>query len=230
MARCRRCRRFGFFLRVDGNGLCEPCSVKLQFKVANASRIIGDSIPIIEEGKNPGTRLSRCELVRKHADELLPYERLGITTLRTPPSEIISKVDWAERTIRETWQAGSEDVQGVTANPSFSYVDLVEPIKEAKRAGDLHTAERLLVRAISATEREAREWGGGVAPWYYQHLAIVYRKQRRFKDEVAVLERYADLPHAPGAKPAKLRERLTRAREIAEEKAAADQSRGLSIE
>lgn len=230
MARCQHCGRSGLFLRLDGNRLCDGCSVELDYKIANASRIIGDSIPIIEEGKNPGTRLSRCQLVRNHAESLLPYERLGIDTLRTPPSEIISRIEWAEKRIRDIWQADSDDGEEPGVDPSFSYVDLVEPIKEAKRSGDLGLAVSLLVRAISATEREAREFGGGVAPWYYEHLAIVYRKQKRFKDEVAILERYAGLPHAPGVKPAKLLERLDRAREIAAGKAGNDQSKGLEIE
>lgn len=95
MARCRRCRRSGFFLRLDDDRLCDVCGLRLREDISSASRIIGDSVPLIETSKNPSTRLSRCDLVLEHAERLLPYERLGIPTLETPPSEIMEKVKTA---------------------------------------------------------------------------------------------------------------------------------------
>lgn len=100
---------------------------------------------------------------------------------------------------------------------SAEYLRLVEPIKEAKRRGELEAAEQLLLRAIEATEREAEAmaelgWPLGVAPWYYEQLAIVYRKQKRYAEEVSLLERYERQMKAPGAGPSKLAQRLARAR------------------
>lgn len=67
---------------------------------------------------------------------------------------------------------------------------------------------------MEATEAEAEREGGGrgVAPWYYEQLAIVYRKMKRPADELAVLERYESQPKAPGAGPAKLAKRLAKLR------------------
>jgi len=50
--------------------------------------------------------------------------------------------------------------------------------------------------------------GSGVAPWYYEQLAIIYSKQKRYTDEIAVLQRYDRQPKAPGAMPVQLKERL----------------------
>lgn len=74
----------------------------------------------------------------------------------------------------------------------------------------------LLLNLIDATEAESRESGGpsGVAPWYYEQLAIIYRKVKRYSDEVVVLERYEGETKAPGVGPQRLAERLTRAKEI----------------
>ena len=41
----------------------------------------------------------------------------------------------------------------------------------------------------------------GVAPWYYEQLAIIYRKRKDYLKEIEVLERFAKQKHAPGASP-----------------------------
>jgi hypothetical protein len=53
-----------------------------------------------------------------------------------------------------------------------------------------------------------------VAPWYYEQLAILYRKEKQYQQEVAILERYASKPKAPGVGPEKLAARLEKAKEL----------------
>ena len=71
---------------------------------------------------------------------------------------------------------------------------------------------------MQETEDEAAAEGFGVAPWYYEQLAILLRKEKRYGDEVLILERYEAQPKARGAKPAKLAARLVRAREARDKK------------
>jgi hypothetical protein len=71
-----------------------------------------------------------------------------------------------------------------------------------------------LLKLVDQTEREAKKEKCGVAPWYYEQLAILYRKDKRIADEVQILERYNSQPKAPGAKPKKLAARLIVARGI----------------
>ena len=72
-------------------------------------------------------------------------------------------------------------------------------------------AEKLPMGCIADTERESALRGWGVAPWYYERLAIVYRKQKRIHEEIEVLELFARQVHAAGVKPAVLAERLQKA-------------------
>jgi len=97
------------------------------------------------------------------------------------------------------------------------YTNHVEQVKQLKREKRHSEAIELLHKLIQATEAESKAAGPGwgVAPWYYEQLAIVYRKEKLFDEEVAILERYAGQPKAPGAQPGRLAERLTKAREIA---------------
>lgn len=67
-------------------------------------------------------------------------------------------------------------------------VDTIEKLKREKRYDE---AVQLLQECIAATEAEAERFQWKPAPGYYRHLAIVYRKQSRYADEVALLERAA---------------------------------------
>lgn len=94
------------------------------------------------------------------------------------------------------------------------FTEYVGTVKSLKREGRLDEAERLLLSLIDVMEEEERQDRYGVAPGYYEHLAVIYRKQHRYADEVAVLERFAEQRKGPGAKVPKLLERLEKAREL----------------
>jgi DNA polymerase III subunit epsilon len=85
---------------------------------------------------------------------------------------------------------------------------LVESIKLAKREHRFADAEKALLGELDRQEQQAKMNGSGVAPWYYEQLAIIYSKQKRYTDEIAVLQRYDRQPKAPGAMPVQLKERL----------------------
>ena len=117
----------------------------------------------------------------------------------------LSEFRLQESRIRE---AGSIDGKHFT-----SYVGQIKRLKREKKHQE---AIELLLRICDATEAESKVSGLGVAPAYYEDLAIIYRKEKRFVDEVAILERYEAQPKAPGAKSKVLTERLVKARKIAE--------------
>lgn len=92
------------------------------------------------------------------------------------------------------------------------YTECADDVRNLRRDGKDEEAERLLLRLVDATEEEAKAQKWGVAPWYYEQLAIIYRKRKDLDAEVRILERFARQPHAPGATPPKLLERLQKAR------------------
>jgi tetratricopeptide (TPR) repeat protein len=83
------------------------------------------------------------------------------------------------------------------------YTSCVDEVKALKRNGDLDSATKLLLKAIKATEAEAKAKGWAVAPWYFRQLAIIYRKQKNYSAEREILERY--LRHIPRDTEAKER-------------------------
>jgi hypothetical protein len=99
------------------------------------------------------------------------------------------------------------------------YTDYVEQVKELRRADLDQEAEDLLLELIDATEDEAESTGTGAAPWYYEQLAVTYSKRRQRDEEIAILERFASAPHAPGVSPPKLLQRLAK-KKAARERAA----------
>lgn len=96
------------------------------------------------------------------------------------------------------------------------YTEYVERVKQLKAANRPDEAIELLLKLVNQTEKEARGHGKGmgVAPWYYEQLAVIYRKEKRYSDEVQILERYENQPKAPGAGSEKLAERLVKARQL----------------
>jgi hypothetical protein len=86
-------------------------------------------------------------------------------------------------------------------------------VRALKRQGQFEAAEDLLLALVEAAEAEARAEKWGVAPWYYEQLAIMYARRKETQKELAILERYESQHHAPGAMPPKLAERLARVRE-----------------
>ena len=50
-------------------------------------------------------------------------------------------------------------------------------------------------------------------PWYYEQLALIYRKNKDLLKEHAILERFESQRHAPGRKPETLMARLAKVRE-----------------
>jgi len=96
------------------------------------------------------------------------------------------------------------------------YTTYVDEIRVLRRHGHDDSAEVLLLELLTVVETESAATGYGVAPWYYEQLAIAYRKRKDYPAEVAVLERFAGQSHAPGVSPPKLLQRLEKARELAE--------------
>ena len=140
----------------------------------------------------------------------------------TSDSHSVNEIMGRMNTIKE---AGSDN--------GIHYTDNVELIKQLKRDQKYDEAIEVLLKSVELTENESKKASSipvhedkfsflsegrsttwGVAPWYYEQLAIIYRKQKRFAEEVSILERYASQPKAPGVGPKKLAERLIKARAL----------------
>jgi hypothetical protein len=94
------------------------------------------------------------------------------------------------------------------------YTEYVEDVKRLKREDKYDDAEHLLWALVAATEAEVGVGMRGVAPWYYEQLAIIYRKRKAYQSEIAILERYASV-QPPDLHKGRLMERLEKARALA---------------
>lgn len=99
--------------------------------------------------------------------------------------------------------------------PESSFADKVEAVRRLKRESRHPEAIALLLELLKKAEKEAVRAGSGIASWYYEQLAILYRKEEQFAEEVKVLKRYLATVGKLGAPPAKkLESRLDRAKEL----------------
>jgi hypothetical protein len=90
------------------------------------------------------------------------------------------------------------------------FTTYVNEVKAMIRDGREEEAERVLLGLVKATEQEGEAKGWGVASWYYERLAIIYRRRRDYGSEIAILERYSE--HQKHFIPEDIQKRLERAR------------------
>lgn len=121
----------------------------------------------------------------------------------------------AAQDIVESFSEAQRRIKAAGSVESSYYTDHVERVKQLKREKRHPEAIELLLKLVDATENESKVAGEGwgVAPWYYEQLAIIYRKEKRYGEEVAILERYQAQPKAPGVGPTKLAECLEKAKQ-----------------
>jgi hypothetical protein len=95
------------------------------------------------------------------------------------------------------------------------YADYVDDVRSLRRQGRETEAQALLLELVDATEAESRQEKWSVAPWYYEQLAISYRKCGNAEAEISILERYARQVNDPAnpllVRLAKARTRATHA-------------------
>ncbi|MCF6095420.1 HIRAN domain-containing protein [Thermovorax subterraneus] len=97
------------------------------------------------------------------------------------------------------------------------YTEYVDLVKQLKRAGEYEKAEKLLIALIEAVESESIEKDWAVAPWYYEQLAIIYRRQKNLTKELEILERFSKQKIGPGATPPQFFKRLETVRKKLEQ-------------
>jgi len=72
------------------------------------------------------------------------------------------------------------------------FTSYVDQVKVLRRLGQDAKAASLLLKLVCAVEAEAAVAGPDwcISPWYYEQLALIYRKSKDFGFEVEILERY----------------------------------------
>lgn len=129
---------------------------------------------------------------------------------------LFGKRQHKEKNVADHLNSKMAEIRSTESVGGIHYTDSVEDVKQLKREGRNQEAIQILLRSVEATEAESGQAGKGwgVAPWYYEQLAILYRKEKLYQKEVKILERYSKQPKAPGAGPQKLASRLEKAKEL----------------
>lgn len=91
MARCKWCKKKGWLLAVDSNGLCRACQPIVIPVIESRARVVVESGKLVQSSKNVATRLSRIRVALDHLEGLLPYEQRKIPTLSERPSALVSE-------------------------------------------------------------------------------------------------------------------------------------------
>ncbi|HWI52193.1 MAG TPA: exonuclease domain-containing protein [Symbiobacteriaceae bacterium] len=88
------------------------------------------------------------------------------------------------------------------------YTDYLPEVDELRRTGRLGDAERLILDLLNVGEEKEAIRRDGVSPELYYRLAVIYRKQNRTDDEIALLKRFVAHRPRPVQRTHQLLERL----------------------
>jgi hypothetical protein len=88
LAQCKLCERSGWLLQVDGLGLCANCSVVAGQQINDHTRILLESLRIIESSQSYSTIFSRIGVAARSCDALAPYADKGVLSLNRHPKEV----------------------------------------------------------------------------------------------------------------------------------------------
>jgi hypothetical protein len=91
LPRCKNCGHFGFFLKLNQDGLCEECAPVIDSIIQNCARIMKESLNYLDKSSDYNTRLSYCNLLFENALRLEQYEKKGIHTIKPHPSIFIEE-------------------------------------------------------------------------------------------------------------------------------------------
>lgn len=112
------------------------------------------------------------------------------------------------------WNERTEAAKAAGAVDGRHYSDYTEAVRELERQGREDDAVRLLLRLVEAAESQNAVDDAGIPGWSYGRLAIIYRKQKDYAAEVAILKRFSLQKPAPGPAQEKLLDRLPKAQAL----------------
>lgn len=111
---------------------------------------------------------------------------------------------------------GEVEAMLFAGKPLWDWLKYAEDLARQKRD---HEALELVLALVTCAEQESRLSGREPAPAYTERAAILYRKQKQYGAEIAVIERWEGAcppeRRGPGVTQAKLSARLTKARQLA---------------
>ena len=215
MGRCKYCGKRGLFFPVDRDGLCKKCAPALLMQVQQSIRVLKESEKIINKSKNIDTQISRCDTMLSVLEGLIELEQRGIPTMNQSPLKLYNQVEKEKNgyilkkekntvlklhksddtdKYMENYIEAQKKAQKAGSIKGKHYTEYIEMVRQLKPAKEHKKVIKLLLRLIDAVESEAKvhkSYGGDgfCAPWYYEQLAIVYRKEKQYSEEVAILER-----------------------------------------
>ncbi|UEX79755.1 hypothetical protein [Sediminicurvatus halobius] len=94
MAKCKLCKRSGWFLGKDKDGICTKCQKKVNPQKSEVMRLLDEYTEHIRNSKKLDTTLFYYKLGLMALENLKMFEDRGISTIDPPPSQAIQ--EWRE--------------------------------------------------------------------------------------------------------------------------------------
>ena len=93
--------------------------------------------------------------------------------------------------VEEIWSSWRYEKQ-LSEKQAPKSADAVDRVNQLKRIGEYETALQVALAEVRLEEQGGRRTGEpAMVPWYYWEAATIYRKLKRYEEEVALIRRFA---------------------------------------
>jgi hypothetical protein len=75
--------------------------------------------------------------------------------------------------------------------PAPKPVNAAERVNQLKRLGEYEKALQIALAEVALEEQGDRRMGEHAVPWYYWEAATIYRKLKRYDEEITLIRRFA---------------------------------------
>jgi hypothetical protein len=116
--------------------------------------------------------------------------RFRAKRVSSPPAEtpafLQKPAPLQKASVEEIWSSWRHEKQAPKS------ADAVDRVNQLKRIGEYETALQVALAEVRLEEQGGRRTGEhAMVPWYYWEAATIYRKLKRYEEEVALIRRFA---------------------------------------
>lgn len=183
------------------------------------AQIVLESMQIAQQTKKKATRDSRLWSAKDNLEKLKEYASNDYR-IQESFKDFISHAEDQLESIKmiveeqEKKQTKEDErIRAGTVDGKY-YVEHTGKVQQLKREGANAEAIELLCKLAGAVEQESKVADSYPAPWYFKQLAILFRKEKRYDEEIAILEKYISLAAQTDGAPEDIKKRLEKAKAL----------------
>ncbi len=182
---------------------------RIKAEASHNTTLVNNSLKVLRTTKSLSEKRTHLQILKERISTVKVLTQKH-DFLKVSPESMKKVENEIFRVERELHHKNSS---GLTHIPNPK--QLISQIKKLKEEGRYIEAGKLLMHCIDVSEK-VTAGAFGIAPWYYEQLSEIFRIQKEYAKEVAILEKYLRNDKSPSKSRSALYRQLDEARRFQE--------------